>query len=105
MKYMEENGIDLEKSVGKLVTLKGKLSDEIWQHMLEYIETHPHEHYFNLSDRNLQIVVYAKEKIDCDNEIEIKGKLIQLKGNKHPKSKVNESYVEYHLIADSWKCL
>ena len=102
---MKEEAINFEENVGKDVALKGKISEEIWQHMLEYVESHPYENYFNLSDRNIQIVVYAKKKIDCEDEIIIKGKLIQLRGNKHPRSKVNESYIEYHLIADSWKCL
>jgi hypothetical protein len=102
---MKEKAINLENKVGKKVKLKGYIAEGIRQHMFKFIETHPQENYIDLSKSNLQIIVYTKDQINCDNEIEFTGNLIKIYGSKNPRSKVDESYFEYQLIADSWKCL
>jgi hypothetical protein len=101
---MEEIREKLKTNLGNIITLKGKLSNIQWQHMIKFVDTHQNINYVDLRN-DYQIVVYTKEEITCDKQIELKGKIIKLRGSKRSKSKVNDSYVEYQMIVDSWKCI
>ena len=101
----EETRKYLAENVGKSIKIKGKISDIMWQRITTFVETHPNLNYFDLED-GFQIVVYTKEKITCKNQVEVFGKIIEIRGPpKEAKSKVNDDYVEYHITAESWKCV
>ncbi|MFX1419736.1 MAG: hypothetical protein ACFE9N_12515 [Promethearchaeota archaeon] len=96
---------DFEGNVGKIVRIRGKISEIIWQHLTIFIDTHPYMSYFDLEDE-YQIVIYTKDSISCKEKLEIIGKLIKTEGNrKNPRSKIDDKYFEYQLIVESWKCL
>ncbi|MFX1279351.1 MAG: hypothetical protein ACFFA3_08030 [Promethearchaeota archaeon] len=99
------NYFDFESNIGKKVKIIGNLASEIWQHITTYIESHPYMNYFDLEDGH-QIVIYTREDLSCNKQIEATGKLIKAEANhKNPRSKITEKYFEYQLIVDSWKCL
>ncbi|MHA1875501.1 MAG: hypothetical protein ACTSUC_03545, partial [Promethearchaeota archaeon] len=60
----------LENNVGNIVKVKGRISEVIWQHMTALINSHPHMNYFDLVD-DYQIIVYTKDQISCEGQIEI----------------------------------
>ncbi|MFX0039176.1 MAG: hypothetical protein ACFFCY_06570 [Promethearchaeota archaeon] len=96
---------DFEGNVGKAVSIIGKLSNVIWQHLTAFIDSHPYMNYFDLKD-GYQIVIYSTDSILCENQLEVNGKLIKTEGSrKNPRSKVNDEYFEYQLLVNSWKCL
>ncbi len=96
---------DFEGNVGKPVTIIGKLSKVIWQHLTAFFDSHPYLNYFDLDD-GYQIVIYTKDSISSEEKLEIHGKLIKTEGTrKNPRSKINDEYFEYQLLVDSWKCL
>jgi len=97
--------IYLENNVGNIVKVKGRISKVIWQHMTALINSHPHMNYFDLAD-NYQIIVYTKDQISCEGKIEITGKVMKLESDyKNPEVKISDKFAEYHIIADSWKCI
>lgn len=99
------NYFDFESNIGKKVKIIGNLASEIWQHITIFIESHPFMNYFDLEDGH-QIVIYTREDLSCNKQIETTGKLIKAEANhKNPRSKITEKYFEYQLIVDSWKCL
>lgn len=101
---MEEIVKNLKENVGNTIKIKGKKANGLWQHMQKNIETHQIINYINIDD-TYQIVAYTKDKIKCEDRIELTGEIIELRGSKHPRSKVDESFSEYQMIVDSWKCI
>ncbi len=93
----------LKQNEGKVISIKGKISKSIWQHIQALITSHPHINYFELED-GFQILVYSKNQVDCNDILEITGRIIKVEGSKDINSKAYE-HTEYHIIADSWKCL
>jgi len=102
---MSTKDLKLEKSVGRVITLQGKVSSVMWQHFGTYIEGYPHETYIDLEDHP-QIVVYSKEPITCEGPIELTGEVIKIDSSENdPRSKIHDGFVEYHLKVESWKCI
>lgn len=97
-----KNAAELKNYVGKKVSVEGMISKIIWQHLMNPPATHPVENYFDMD--KFQIVVYAKEKISCVGKVKVKGAVIELRGAGKG-SKVDETYTEYHIVADKWKCM
>ena len=96
-----DNAGDLHKYAGRKVTAVGKKSDLPWQHLIDPPDTHPDIVYFDM--REIQIVVYADELIDCRGELAVTGTVVELEGtSKRPGSK--EIHTEYHIVADTWEC-
>lgn len=95
-KYLAENE-------GKSINVVGKISNIMWQHIQTYLETHPHDNYFDL-ENGFQIIIYSKDPISCDEKVEIIGKVIKVEGIRDPRSKA-DGLSEYHLVVDSWKCI
>ena len=94
---------DFENNVGKIVKIKGKVAEEIWQHMTTIVNSHNNMEYFDL-DGNYQIVVYSKEPLSRKGKIELTGEVIKVEGkSKDPRSKIHDDFSEYQLIVDSWK--
>ncbi len=96
---------DFAGNVDEKVKIIGKVSKVMWQHLATFVDTHPHMNYFDLDD-GYQILIYTKNKINCEEKIEIIGKLIKVEDTrKNPRSKIHDDYFEYQLVVDSWKCL
>ena len=96
--------MDLKNKVGKKITLEGKISDIPWQHIIKSVITHKHIYYFDLKDET-QIVIYAKNGIDCRNNLVIEGEIIEVKAPSKRPSKIDDiTYVEYHMLVDKWIC-
>ena len=95
----------LENNVGNIVKVKGRISKVIWQHMTAHIISHPHMNYFDLAD-SYQIIVYTEDQISCEDMIEITGKVTKLESDYNNLDvKISDKFTEYHIIADSWKCI
>ena len=94
-----------EKNIGNKVKVKGIIAKEIWQHLVLSVKEHPYMEYFDL-DEDHQIVVYSKDKIECEGTLELIGELLKAKGeSKNPRRKVHDDiYFEYQLIVETWKC-
>lgn len=93
---------DLKNFVGKKVVVDGMISEIPWQHLMNPPSTHPVKIYFDVG--KFQIVIYTKKKISCGKTLKVFGTVIQLQGAGKG-SKVDETYTEYHVVVDSWKCL
>ncbi len=97
---------DFENNVGKIVKIKGKVATAIWQHLIIQADGYPNMNYIDL-DENYQIVVYTKSQITCENDLEMIGEVLKVKGgSKDPRSKIHDDiYFEFQFTADSWKCV
>lgn len=96
---------DLKDLVDKKVCITGTISNEPWQHLIASPDSFPISTYFDIGD--MQIIVYSAKELACPNckcEIEIKGTVLKVQG-KGKGSKADEQYIEYHIVADSWRCL
>ena len=96
---------DFENNIGKIVKIKGKVATAIWQHLIIQADGYPYMNYIDL-DENYQIVVYSKSQIVCENDLEMIGEVLKVKGgSKDPRSKIHDDiYYEFQFNADSWKC-
>ena len=99
----EETKNYLAQNEGKIITITGKISDVIWQHIISARKSHPYLFYFDLKD-GYQIIIYTKNQIDCEERVEVTGEVIRVEVNEDADSKAG-GLVEYHLIADTWKCI
>jgi hypothetical protein len=102
--------------VDQTVQLIGQCSKIMWQHIIGYFPAYPHQAYFDLDDGS-QTVIYSMQKLPASGRLELTGKVVEIRGgSKRPKlvldaytkkdsrqSKVDETYVEYHLLVDRWK--
>jgi hypothetical protein len=95
--------MNLESQVDKQVTIKGKISNVPWQHMIASVKGYPLNEYFDLEDKT-QIVIYLKTAIPERGLIAVTGKVIGVKGgSKKPGAAKSEPYTEYHVAVDTWK--
>lgn len=92
---------ELKNYVGKKVAVEGKISKIPWQHLMHPPSSHPFEYYFDME--KFQIVIYAKKKVACDKTLKVSGTVIELHGAGKG-SKADETFKEYHVVVDSWKC-
>ena len=91
------------KSINKNITIKGKISEVPWQHLIQSVPEYPYFEYFDLKD-NYQIIIYSKEKITNKKSLLIHGKVIPVTGKpKHFNSKLDENFTEYHVLVDRWE--
>ena len=96
---------DFEGNVEHTVKIIGKLAKAIWQHLTQFVDSHPFLNYFDLEDE-YQIVIYTKDSITSEGKMEIIGKLIKVESKrKNPRSKIHDEYFEYQILVDSWRCL
>jgi hypothetical protein len=104
--YTEVSSLEnLKEYLDKKVRITGKISNEPWQHLMAPTDSFPISTYFDVGD--IQTVIYSKKQLACENgesAIWIDGTVIEVKG-KGKGSKAEEDYIEYHINADSWKCL
>ncbi|MHA2357864.1 MAG: hypothetical protein ACXABK_03745 [Candidatus Heimdallarchaeaceae archaeon] len=95
--------IQFEEHVGKDIVLIGKISDTLWQHLIEFSKDYKNIYYLDYESGE-QLVFYTKTLIECNEKIKIKGKVIRVVGkSKRPGS--NATFMEFQIVADSWECL
>jgi hypothetical protein len=102
-KMYQETKNYLADNEGKTITISGKISNVVWQHAISPTKSHPYLSYFDLKD-GYQIILYAKNQITCKERVEVTGEVVRVKVNNDAKSKA-AGHVEYHIIADTWKCI
>lgn len=91
---------DLANYVGKEVVVEGNVSNIPWQHLTGRFAQHMY--YFDVGP--LQTIVYTNEEITCKGALEVTGKVVELKGGGKG-TKIDETHVEYQIVADKLKCL
>jgi hypothetical protein len=94
---------------GMPVTVRGKVSTIIWQHMMTSVDGKKHA-YFDVDGEKTQTVVYWKDPPTCSGMIEVTGKVLEIRGqSKRPgqqkESKVDDKYVELHIDVESARCV
>ncbi|OLS26829.1 MAG: hypothetical protein HeimC3_07210 [Candidatus Heimdallarchaeota archaeon LC_3] len=96
---------ELEKiirSVNKHISIKGKISEIPWQHLVYSDPEYPHFEYFDLED-DYQIIIYTKQKITNQESILVYGKVIPVTGRpKRSNPESDEKFTEYHILVDKW---
>ena len=91
---------DLQEFEGKKVAIEGSISDMPWQHLINFPETHPVITYLDIGGD--QIVIYTQDSLNCTGKVKVNGTVVKVQGtSKRPGS--DETYVEYHIIVDSWE--
>ncbi len=94
---------NLSRHEGRRVELAGRVSNTPWQHLMANPDGLPYSAYFDVGD--FQIVVYTESPIACRGRMLVRGVVVKVQGSsKEPGAKADESYVEYHLAAESWDC-
>ena len=71
--------INLHKFVDQIVELEGKISDLPWQHLIDFSDSYPIIHYFDL-DSGDQVVIYSQRLIECKKKMKLSGKVIKVVG-------------------------
>lgn len=94
----------LQQSVNKELTIRGRISTIIWQHQAGFFDEYPHSVYFDLED-GFQTIIYAKEKIETSELLEVYGKVVEITGRAKRPIDSEEIYKEYHILVDSYKIL
>lgn len=97
---MIRNFKDLE---GKMVTIKGRLSNLPWQHLIDPCIPYELIYYFDIENED-QIVIYTKNHVNCTNLVELTGKIIKVIGQSKRPGEKKEIY-EYQMRVDKWKCI
>ncbi len=92
----------LNLEAGETVELSGKLSDQVWQHMIDIKPDYPYIAYVDF-DNGDQLVVYTKTLPVCNGEFGFKGTVIETEGeSKRPDS--DEKFTEIQISADEITC-
>ena len=96
----------LKSSVSKTIIITGYVSNVMNQHIIKHIKTHPIENYIDLDD-GYQTIAYSKYTLPSNCLLKITGTVIETRGeferNGEMETKIDDSYVEYHILVDSWK--
>ena len=98
--------MQLKEKIGQEVSIVGKISDIMWQHMITYEPNYPEILYFDPKDGNNQIVLYAKTKIENipKKYLKVFGKVKEIKSNRQKGQKIEDGdYREYHLIVNRYE--
>lgn len=100
---------ELMDHVDQPIQIEGRCSEIIWQHLIGVFPGFPHQAYFDLDDGS-QTVIYSKEPITSNKRLILNGKVVSVRGgSKRPRdlqaqrTKVEEDYIEYHVLVDQWK--
>ncbi len=87
--------------VGKKIILHGKISNIMWQHI---IQSRPGMIVQYLDFDNTQIVIYTKEEIKTDKTVAIGGTVISAEGGIKG-SKMEEGFTECQIVVDWYKII
>ena len=98
--------MQLREKIDQEVSIIGKISDIMWQHMISYEPDYPEILYFDPKNGDNQIVLYAKTQIKNKPNIYVivfsKVKEIKCSGQKGQKIEDGD-YREYHLIISRYE--
>ena len=77
--------MQLKEKIGQEVSIVGKISDIMWQHMITYEPDYPEILYFDPKNGDNQIVLYAKTNIkNIPNKyVKVFGKVKEIKSSGH----------------------
>lgn len=109
-KWLDVGGsAELSQYEGREVRLMGRTSTTPAQHLIGSVSNKPFDAYFDTVDHG-QIVVYSDRPIDCQDKMQIWGKVVRIHGGSElpdgeKKTKMPEEYEEHHLELNGWKCL
>lgn len=88
---------------GTKAEISGTISDQPWQHMVDFPEEYVFLTYIDYNDGD-QIVAYSKEYIECQEAVMLSGEYFLLEGtSKRPGS--DEPYSEMQFKVNSYECL
>jgi len=96
----------LKEKIGQEVSLVGKISDIMWQHMIAYEPDYPEILYFDPKDGGPQIVLYAKTQIEKKPHkyLKVFGKVKEIRATSQKGQKIDDGeYREYHLIVTQYE--
>ena len=98
----------LKEKIGQEVSIVGKISDIMWQHMIAYELDYPEILYFDPKDGGAQIVLYSKTLIKNkpNKYVKVFGKVKEIKSSRQKGQKIEDGdYREYHLIVNRYEYL
>ena len=96
----------LKEKIGQEVSVVGKISDIMWQHMIAYEPDYPEILYFDPKDGGPQMVLYAKTQIENQPHkyVKVFGIVKEIKATAQKGQKIEDGeYREYHLIVDRYE--
>jgi hypothetical protein len=96
----------LKEKIGQEVSLVGKISDIMWQHMISYEPDYPEILYFDPKNGGPQIVLYAKAQIENKPHkyVKVVGKVKEIRATSQKGQKIDDGeYREYHLIVHRYE--
>ncbi len=98
----------LKEKIGQEVSVVGKISDIMWQHMIKYEPDYPEILYFDPKNGDAQIVLYAKTQIENkpNKYVKVFGIVKEIKSSHQKGQKIEDGdYREYHLIVNRYEYL
>ncbi|MBT9544271.1 MAG: hypothetical protein IV090_02645 [Candidatus Sericytochromatia bacterium] len=99
----------LTRHAGQKVTIYGRLTDEIHQHMVMPPPSHQKIAYFRPDIGGQTVIYLAKTAPACQGPLKLVGQVVELRGSSkrpgEPPSKVDQTYVEHQLRVESSLCL
>ena len=98
--------MQLKEKIDKDVSIVGKISDIMWQHMISYESDYPEVLYFDPKNGDNQIVLYAKTQIKNkpNKYVKVFGKVKEIKSSRQKGQKIEDGdYREYHLIVNRYE--
>ncbi len=96
----------LRENIDQNVSIVGKISDIMWQHMIAHEPDYPEILYFDPKNGDNQIVLYAKTKIENKPHkfLKVFGKVKEIKATSQKGQKIDDGdYREYHLIVNRYE--
>ena len=98
--------MQLKENIGQEVSIVGKISNIMWQHMIAYEPDYPEILYFDPKDGGAQIVLYSKTLIKNkpNKYVKVFGKVKEIKSSRQKGQKIEDGdYREYHLIVNRYE--
>lgn len=98
--------MNLNEKIGQNVSIVGKISDIMWQHMITYELDYPEILYFDPKKGGPQLVLYAKTQIKNKPEkyVKVFGIVKEIKSTRQKGQKIEGGeYREYHLIVNRYE--
>lgn len=90
----------LSAHVDQRVCVAGRAAVNVWQHLVGIVPGKSPQ-YVDLADGG-QIVVHAVDALPV-GELELLGRVLEVRGSSKRPGKVDETYVEYALDVEEWR--
>ncbi|MHA1675530.1 MAG: hypothetical protein ACTSYI_18105 [Promethearchaeota archaeon] len=99
----------LRENIGRNMSIVGKISDIMWQHMISHEPIYPEILYFDPRNGDNQIVLYAKSKIENkpNKFLKVYGIVKEIKGTSQKGQKINDGDYgghgrSHHSVSRRW---